>query len=620
MKNPMSLIKKKSTCVALLAFAFAPAFAQSDIADPAFSSDGEYLSMLRSDYLWDNDFVDEAGSITYWLNEPTGTGTTNYILRVLADGTPDLTLGLFGIKALESALIENPCDLPGEENCHTTTDITKAISLPGGKFLIGGMSYESDPIFSSWFVAQYLADGTLDASFSDNGVIFGPIGKIHSVTGLGIDADGKILVLIEDYSSERSEIMRLNADGSFDDTFGIDGLSILPDFTINCNDDIKTDASGNIYLAGNNSMPGDIVRLTSDGALDMSFGDEGRVAFDTIDFHIEAFRIDDAGIVAAGEIELFVPSQFCLLRFDLDGNPDLSFSGDGHQFYIPDSITPCPNYISSAAVISEANEFYISLNENAPDHYTSPIIFKFDADGNIDLSFSELGWTWLSDAINRDIKLDADQRLIVSSEQYDALFGDHYIQIHRLLTDGTITGTEALLPCMIDEVCNGIDDNENGIVDEDLPMNVFYADLDGDSYGNPEAPAVTCALELPGYVMENTDCDDTNALINSGAEELIDGLDNNCNGLVDEGTDVHNMQVQFAIYPNPTDGILYIETNNSTEGLLTIVNATGQEVLRYKTPLTGPIIDLTSLPDGMYIVNVCYQNVCDAQLLVLSRN
>ena len=80
------------------------------------------------------------------------------------------------------------------------------------------------------------------------------------------------------------------------------------------------------------------------------------------------------------------------------------------------------------------------------------------------------------------------------------------------------------------------------------------------------------------------------------------------------------MQVQFAIYPNPTDGILYIETNNSTEGLLTIVNATGQEVLRYKTPLTGPIIDLTSLPDGMYIVNVCYQNVCDAQLLVLSRN
>lgn len=619
MKRPQ-IFSKLAICGLLMSGVTHNAIAQSDVVDPTFSTDGEYLSMFSADQSLSNMFVNESGDITYWLNTPAGVGTSNYILRVLADGTPDATLGMFGIKELESALVENACDVPGEENCHTTTLITKAISLPGGKFLVGGMSIESDPIFSSWFLAQYLQDGTLDESFSDNGVIFGPIGEMQSVTGLGKDAAGKIIMLIEDYSSERSEIMRFNADGTTDNTFGADGVTILPDFTINCIDDIKTDPMGNIYLAGNNSVPGDIVRLTPDGLLDLGFGDGGMVTFDTTYFHIEAIGFDDAGIIAAGEIEYFTPSHFCLLRFGYDGNPDLSFSGDGHQFYVPDSITPCPNYISSAAAITNAGEFLISLNENAPGHITSPIIYKFDAAGNIDLSFSELGWTWLSDAYNRDILLDADQRLIVSSNVYDALFGEFYMQTHRLLIDGTITGTEELLPCLVAEVCNGIDDNANGIVDEDLPMYTFYADVDGDTYGDPDAPAISCALELPGYVNDSTDCDDTNALIHNGAEELYDGLDNNCNGLIDEGTDVNNIQMLFTVYPNPTDGILHVQMSDAIMGALTIVNATGQEVLRIETPLLQSTIDLSNLPDGMYILNVCYQDVCDAQLLVLSRS
>ncbi len=61
----------------------------------------------------------------------------------------------------------------------------------------------------------------------------------------------------------------------------------------------------------------------------------------------------------------------------------------------------------------------------------------------------------------------------------------------------------------------------------------WYADEDGDGFGNPDISQVDC--EQPdGFVLDNTDCDDTEETVFPNAEELCDGLDNNCNGDVDE--------------------------------------------------------------------------------------
>lgn len=62
----------------------------------------------------------------------------------------------------------------------------------------------------------------------------------------------------------------------------------------------------------------------------------------------------------------------------------------------------------------------------------------------------------------------------------------------------------------------------------------YYEDADGDGYGNPAVSYFGCFL--PGHVTDNTDCDDTQATVYPGAREILyDGLDNNCNGLLDEG-------------------------------------------------------------------------------------
>ena len=67
------------------------------------------------------------------------------------------------------------------------------------------------------------------------------------------------------------------------------------------------------------------------------------------------------------------------------------------------------------------------------------------------------------------------------------------------------------------------------------PPTAWYQDLDGDTYGNP-AVTLSSVAQPEGYVVNNTDCNDTVAAINPGASEILyNGVDDNCNGQLDEG-------------------------------------------------------------------------------------
>ena len=81
---------------------------------------------------------------------------------------------------------------------------------------------------------------------------------------------------------------------------------------------------------------------------------------------------------------------------------------------------------------------------------------------------------------------------------------------------------------------DGKDNNCDGMVDEGLQV-TYYADLDGDGFGNVNDTIHSCNPPV-GYVLDNTDCDDTNNAINPAATEIPDGVDNNCDGSVDPAT------------------------------------------------------------------------------------
>jgi hypothetical protein len=84
------------------------------------------------------------------------------------------------------------------------------------------------------------------------------------------------------------------------------------------------------------------------------------------------------------------------------------------------------------------------------------------------------------------------------------------------------------------EVCDGLDNDCDLTADNGLPTFTWYADDDGDGYGDPATSTVDCAAPS-GHVGDNTDCDDTNDARSPNAAELCDGVDDDCNGLVDDG-------------------------------------------------------------------------------------
>ena len=90
------------------------------------------------------------------------------------------------------------------------------------------------------------------------------------------------------------------------------------------------------------------------------------------------------------------------------------------------------------------------------------------------------------------------------------------------------------------EVCDGQDNDCNGVVDgaDASDTSTFYADSDGDGYGDPSLSTQDCSAPS-GFVADDTDCDDGVYAVNPGATEVCDGLDNDCDGLID-GSDVDN--------------------------------------------------------------------------------
>ncbi len=119
----------------------------------------------------------------------------------------------------------------------------------------------------------------------------------------------------------------------------------------------------------------------------------------------------------------------------------------------------------------------------------------------------------------------------------------------------------------------------------------YYADADGDGYGNPNSTITSCVPQA-GFIANKTDCNDANAAIHPGAVEVCDGVDNDCDGVVDEGVQT--------IYYADADGDGYgsntVSTNacSSPQGYVTIngdCNDNNPAVNPGVTEICGNIID-----------------------------
>jgi hypothetical protein len=98
---------------------------------------------------------------------------------------------------------------------------------------------------------------------------------------------------------------------------------------------------------------------------------------------------------------------------------------------------------------------------------------------------------------------------------------------------------DPLINHLVPEMCDGVDNNCNSQIDEPGALGCipYYVDNDGDGFGVFETKQCLCDGIGVGTSIKFGDCDDANPNLSPGAAEVCDDIDNDCDGIQDEGCD-----------------------------------------------------------------------------------
>jgi uncharacterized delta-60 repeat protein len=217
---------------------------------------------------------------------------------------------------------------------------------PNGKIVAVGDSYELGSSADRFVLARYTKRGALDRTFGRGGEVSTYFGRdTNGAYAVAIQSDGRIVaagVASGGAAATGIAVARYNANGSLDPTFG-DGGRVVTDFdgSLALASAILVQPDGKIVVAGQRTPMNSfadflLVRYTTSGALDQSFGNGGSVSTDFqpgwADLAFGVALAPGGKIVAAGwglPQGAGSPGVIDLARYNPDGSLDTSFGQDG---------------------------------------------------------------------------------------------------------------------------------------------------------------------------------------------------------------------------------------------------------------------------------------------------
>lgn len=261
-----------------------------------------------------------------------GASFGNAVLAVLNnDGSLDNTFGTNGKKFITL----------GQGN---GSKIEKLLEQPDGKILAFGRAHNGNDF--DFMAARINPDGSFDSTFATNGMGLYPTSTFHDFAmDAGFQSSGKIV--IGGYSTGSQDavsLIRIHPNGGLDSTFATNGVfNAYYGSSLNEIEGVAVQPDDKIIMAGRvsgglfNSVEALTLRFTPNGALDISFNNQGYVVTDfrddTQDEVNDVLVMPDGNILIVGGSDRTTGgTDFALLQYLPDGSIDAGFGTSGRYF------------------------------------------------------------------------------------------------------------------------------------------------------------------------------------------------------------------------------------------------------------------------------------------------
>ena len=350
-------------------------------------------------------------------------------------------IAFFILTSIESQTLkpDSTYALTGKLNIENKIEIIISIGIDSDGdiyYLGGGYDFSSDTLstFLSMFKSQ--PDGKIFTDFGDNGYNNYQIKgwQFYSVS-LKIQKDGKILILgngtLE--SENKIVVIRYNQDGSFDKSFGENGILLRSLSNYYYSTDMHEVADGKLVIVGSKNISDDkynlsLLRLNADGSTDNSYGNNGEATIEYVDpaYAIEEYTSvlqSDNKIVIGGYLN--VEDEFekpFITRIMSDGSLDTEFGIEGF-FVLSDTEGKEFNHVSlqSDGKILFAGTHYI---ETMDDYKSILLAGRLNVDGSLDNSFGDSGYLKIDPIehqflVGYSIKEYVGNRIMIAGSSYE---------------------------------------------------------------------------------------------------------------------------------------------------------------------------------------------------------
>jgi uncharacterized delta-60 repeat protein len=284
--------------------------------DTTFSADGRVMLNFGAgtdDEAFDV-AIDSSGRIVAAGSSTNGSQTDFAIARLLADGSLDSSFDTDGLVTTDFA---------------GAADVANGVAITAGDGIVAAGSAFTG-VGTDFALARYNSAGMLESALDADGKVTTDfVGANDVAAAIEIDAEGRYVVGGSAYDGTNKDefaLARYEASGALDPSFDADGRVITTGNDLGR--DLAIDGSGRIMLAGSaftgTTLDFSIMRFNADGSRDATFGKRGRVVtpIGTGSDTAEAVAIDaDGTIVAAGSAKFGDDRDFALARYAPTGAP-----------------------------------------------------------------------------------------------------------------------------------------------------------------------------------------------------------------------------------------------------------------------------------------------------------